>query len=148
MGHHMQDGGEQTEARQVAQGWALAHFRLADQTTPHGLYPAEERLLAKVREGEICEIDAARPEAASPDNKVRAEFVRFLALGGDGGAPVHEHRVQLQGAFIEGDLDLEGCEGDRAARATRTHVMRQHPRHIGQMTTQGLQTREKCGLVH
>jgi sRNA-binding regulator protein Hfq len=109
----MQDGGEQTEARQVAQGRALAHFRLTDQTTPHGLYPAEERLLASAREGELCEIDGTRPEAASPENKVRAQFVRFLALGGDGGAPVHERGVWLRGAYIEGALDLQGCEGVR-----------------------------------
>jgi hypothetical protein len=37
-------------------------------------------------------------------------------------------------------------EADRAARATRTYVTRQHRREIGQMTTPYLQAREKCGL--
>lgn len=42
-------------------------------------------------------------------NCVRAAFVRFLALGGDEDAPVHERGVQLQGAWLEGVLDLEAA---------------------------------------
>ena len=42
--------------------------------------------------------------------RVRASFLRFLALGGDESAPVHEKGVSIVGAYIEGDLDLAGCE--------------------------------------
>ena len=42
--------------------------------------------------------------------RVRAEFIRFLVLGGDEAAPVHERGVELSAAWIDGDLDLNGCE--------------------------------------
>jgi hypothetical protein len=41
--------------------------------------------------------------------RVRARFLRFLALGGDESAPVHESRLDLRGASIAEDLDLSGC---------------------------------------
>ena len=41
--------------------------------------------------------------------EIRAQFLRFLALGGDDNAPVHESRLELHGAHIIGDLDLSGC---------------------------------------
>ena len=48
-----------------------------------------------------------RPKRSSRNNRVRADFVRFLALGGDEQAPVHERGVQLSGAWLLGHLDLE-----------------------------------------
>ncbi len=42
--------------------------------------------------------------------RVRAGFLRFLMLGGDEAAPVHERGVELSTAWIDGDLDLDGCE--------------------------------------
>ncbi|HEX8623911.1 MAG TPA: hypothetical protein VF782_02405 [Allosphingosinicella sp.] len=39
----------------------------------------------------------------------RAGFIRFLLLGGDEQAPVHEEGVKLVGADIEGLLDFSGC---------------------------------------
>jgi hypothetical protein len=44
-----------------------------------------------------------------PDLRVRAVFLRFLALGGDDTAPVHESRLELHGAYIGEDLNLSGC---------------------------------------
>ena len=41
--------------------------------------------------------------------EVRAQFLRFLALGGDDNAPVHESRLELHGAHVSGDLDFSGC---------------------------------------
>src|SRR5699024_9317932 len=40
---------------------------------------------------------------------VRADFLRFLLLGGDEQAPVHEHGVMLQGAYVAGELMLRSC---------------------------------------
>ncbi|HQU23897.1 MAG TPA: hypothetical protein PKX13_06385 [Acidiphilium sp.] len=40
---------------------------------------------------------------------MRAEFIRFLALGGDDRAPVHERGVWLKGAYVEGTLDLSSA---------------------------------------
>ncbi|WP_211299122.1 hypothetical protein, partial [Methylovulum psychrotolerans] len=42
------------------------------------------------------------------ENTVRADFLRFLALGGDENAPVHERGVLLTNAWIEDELNLEG----------------------------------------
>ena len=75
------------------------------------LGPAEEEVRAAARSGTAPpdHLKIPRPETKSPINSVRASFVRFLALGGDNEAPVHEHGVYLIGRWIAGDLDLEGC---------------------------------------
>ena len=73
---------------------------------------AEDLLLARCKTGTIANVDppVLRPAAASPSNTIRAGFLRFLALGGNDEAPVHERGVELAGAWIEGDLDFECCE--------------------------------------
>lgn len=70
------------------------------------LRPAEKLLLAATRIGDIAVVAETRPETLTYENAVRAGFLRFLLLGGDAQAPVHEHGVQLQGAWVEGVLDL------------------------------------------
>lgn len=74
------------------------------------LKPAEEKLLEACRMGEVCRVSLTRPEEAerTADNVVRAWYLRFLILGGDADAPVHERGVQLRGAWIDGALDLQG----------------------------------------
>jgi len=42
-------------------------------------------------------------------NCVRADFLRFLLLGGDEQAPVHERGVNLRGAYVDVQLNLSGC---------------------------------------
>jgi hypothetical protein len=44
-----------------------------------------------------------------PEVRLRASFLRFLALGGDDAAPAHERRLELHRAYIAEDLDLAGC---------------------------------------
>src|SRR3546814_2310360 len=63
------------------------------------LWPAEDALLECSRIGAPTVISETRPEAETKTNRVRAAFVRFLALGGDEQAPVHENGVELQGAW-------------------------------------------------
>lgn len=83
-------------------------------TAPHGrsladflpLKPAEQILLKCAAQGLVTEIATQHPEDATPDNTVRAGFLRFLILGGDEQNPVHELGVMLIGAYIDGDLDL------------------------------------------
>lgn len=84
----------------VAHGRALSDFG--------DLLPAERLLVERCRIGEPAEVSEELPGEATDANKVRAGLVRFLALGGDAGAAVHEKGVHLQGAWIEGVLDLEG----------------------------------------
>lgn len=94
------------------------------QDTPSRLLPAEDRLLAAVARGERCafvedgllaaldkgELCLLIDEKTCKNAPVRAEFLRFLALGGDSDHPMHEKGIQLVGAYVTGALDLYGCE--------------------------------------
>ncbi len=73
------------------------------------LKSGERKLLDACEKGEPANFGNAVPESASDENCVRAEFLRFLLLGGDEQAPVHEHGVQLKGAYIDGELNLSRC---------------------------------------
>lgn len=75
-----------------------------DQETPSGLLPNEERLLRACAGGYMCQ--APRPREGA--TLIRGRFLRFLVLGGDESAPVHEAGVELVGALIDGKLDLRG----------------------------------------
>lgn len=68
------------------------------------LSDAEQQLIASVARGEICVLGDEVPDGPTRANAIRPELIRFLALGGDDCAPVHEKGVQLIGAFI-GDFD-------------------------------------------
>ena len=72
------------------------------------LKPAEEKLLAVASTGKQCSFGRTRPEAPAEDNQLRADFVRFLALGRDAAAAVHESGLKIQGAYIEGSVNLDG----------------------------------------
>ncbi|MFA5922261.1 MAG: hypothetical protein WC856_13380 [Methylococcaceae bacterium] len=78
------------------------------------LKPAELKLLEACRVGERANISEQRPEPNEPDPAniekiVRASFLRFLALGGDEYAPIHENGVLLQGAWVGDNLNLESA---------------------------------------
>ncbi len=53
--------------------------------------------------------------------RVRARFLRFMALGGDETAPVHESRLELQGAYVGENLDLSGCAIPQPMTLARCH---------------------------
>ncbi len=86
------------------------------------LWPAEQRLVEWIRAGnmDLCPIsDGLPPEDAPDDVKLRASFVRYLALGGCDECRVSEKGLRVIGAYIVGDgkdgaetpgLDLEGCD--------------------------------------
>jgi hypothetical protein len=89
-------------------GTLKAHGRSLADFKP--LLLAEEKLLKACGMGELATIDTGkRPEKMTDDNQVRPGFIRFLALGGDDDAPVHEIGVKFRGAWIDGRLDLEAC---------------------------------------
>jgi hypothetical protein len=79
-------------------GRALADFE--------PLSPAERIVLEACRQGEMAEVSASLPAESTADNLVRADFVRFLLLGGDERAPVHELGVRLRGAWLTDPLNL------------------------------------------
>ncbi len=69
----------------------------------------EKKLVACCARGHVCVPDGwddERPEQATVANTIRAGLIRFLALGGDEGNPVHELGVMLAGAWIVDKLDL------------------------------------------
>ena len=73
------------------------------------LRPAEEKLLGAALTGEPCVCVAARPDVPTEDNLVRADFLRFLALGGEERNAVHESGLRVQGAYIDGAVNLTGA---------------------------------------
>ena len=73
------------------------------------LRDAENKLLHACASGTDLALSHGRPEQKTPENALRAEFVRFLALGGDESAAIHEMGVQVEGAWIEGSLNLDHC---------------------------------------
>lgn len=74
------------------------------------LTDAEIKLLKGCAEGTLARIARSIPSERIESNVIRADLIRFLALGGDGSAPVHERGVSIHGAWIEGTVDLIGCE--------------------------------------
>ncbi|MDP1773054.1 MAG: hypothetical protein Q8L15_12290 [Methylobacter sp.] len=85
-------------------------------------YPAEKQLLDDCRSGKDAVIYEQRPKLPTKQNTVRASFLRFLALGGDERALIHEKGVQLSGAWIEGKLDFEGATLPNSLRLTYCHL--------------------------
>ena len=79
--------------------------------------PADQRLRDACDRGET--LPDGRPRSCNETNRIRAAFLRFLALGGDAGAVLHEHALRVAGAWIDGRvagartdglLDFEGCK--------------------------------------
>jgi hypothetical protein len=71
------------------------------------LSAAERKLVKSCRCGTDAIVSKRRPKRETDANRVRASLVRFLALGGDDDAPVHEYGVSLAGAWITGNLSIE-----------------------------------------
>jgi hypothetical protein len=71
---------------------------------------AEEEIVAELHMGAFDRLgDGSRPQPGDASRAVRAEFLRFLILGGDDDYRPHEKGVRVTGAWITGILDLEGC---------------------------------------
>ena len=104
--------------RQRAKTRPLAERRLSD-FLPLG--PAEQLLLDCCRVGEMARLAEQRPEAPDTTNRIRASFLRFLLLGGDEQAPVHERGVRISGYWVEGRLDLGGCAVPFGATLVHSH---------------------------
>jgi hypothetical protein len=83
------------------------------------LWPAEQKLVDEMGTGMTVKISPGLPPKDGPkEHRIRASFLRYLALGGCDACRPPEKGVRLVGAFIEGDgpegaetrgLDLEGC---------------------------------------
>ncbi len=97
-----------TENNQPARAWGrtLSDFWLDGKEGK--LHPAEHDLLRCAASGEGCDRGDPRPTTATDQNRIRADFLRFIALGGDNNNPLHDHGVQLAHAFIAGTIDFYG----------------------------------------
>ncbi|OAZ58167.1 hypothetical protein SRCM100623_03031 [Acetobacter pasteurianus] len=72
---------------------------------------AEKKLIDACVRGKLCKISTSLPCAndKNSENTIRASIIRFLLLGGDKTHPTHQHGVQLAGAWIDGELNLNNC---------------------------------------
>jgi hypothetical protein len=77
------------------------------------LKPAEEKILPAAAAGQICALGPSRPEAPTEACEVRAGFLRFLALGGDARAAVHESGLRVSGAHVADEINLAGAKDVR-----------------------------------
>jgi hypothetical protein len=68
------------------------------------------------------------------EHLIRADFIRFLLLGGDERAPVHERGVWIDGAYIDGDIFLDGCNADFPLRLDDCWI-------VGSLTATNAKTR-------
>ncbi|MDX5930241.1 hypothetical protein [Acidiphilium acidophilum] len=68
---------------------------------------AERKLLTAVAAGEIAQFETALPILSDETNTIRAEYIRFLAVGGDENTPIHEKGICISGGCIIGLLDLQ-----------------------------------------
>jgi hypothetical protein len=121
-------------------GRCLSDFRLESQNTLHGLLPAEERLLVKAAKGERLLSADTLPSDPNDENRVRGGFVRFLCLGGDEEAPVHERGIMLSGAFIEADIDLMGVSTPHSIRLHKCNIAGEfhgNDAHFGRLSLHG-----------
>jgi hypothetical protein len=97
--------------KKQGRGFRIVGVILASMQDFLPLGPAEEKLLGAALAGKPCVLGATRPDAPSEVNQIRAGFLRFLALGGENRNTVHESGLRVQGAYIDGAVDLSGATG-------------------------------------
>jgi hypothetical protein len=71
---------------------------------------AELIVLRAAASGGIAKVGYRRPRRPTPDVRLRAEFLTFLARGGGPGAPVVGRNLQIVGACIIGRIRLDHAE--------------------------------------
>jgi cytoskeletal protein CcmA (bactofilin family) len=79
------------------------------------LLPAEEKLRQCTSSGEECIVDdfsGVRPKEATNPNTIRAEFLRYMILGGCSLSLIHERGINLLGAYIKCDSELDLVASD------------------------------------
>ncbi len=88
-----------------------AHIR--DLKAFGALSKAEQKLCDESWSPDLVTVSDSCPDAdAGDDLQIRADFLRYVILKGYGEekVPLHETGVQLFGARITGQLDLQGCD--------------------------------------
>ena len=84
------------------------------------LSPAETKLIEEATlPNRTIIADGALPSEAAEAVTVRADLVRYLLIS----APLHDKGVRLRGAWITGELDLQGCDCSRDISLTACHLV-------------------------
>lgn len=84
-----------------------------DQIDPGGLLPAEMKLLNATLTGTACHLGTDREWPERDEIRIRPSLLRFLALGGDESVPIHELGINVEGGFIDGEIDLSRAKCTR-----------------------------------
>ncbi|MDG1408072.1 MAG: hypothetical protein P8Q50_09655 [Octadecabacter sp.] len=79
------------------------------------LSPLEEELLQKAPIGQMIG-QMVLPEEEDASKRVRADLLHALLLGEIDDVPLHPKGARLRAAWIDGDLDFEGCEFSRPVK--------------------------------
>jgi hypothetical protein len=79
------------------------------------LSPLEEELLQKAPTGQMIG-QMVLPDEEDASNRVRADLLHALLLGEIDDVPLHPKGARFRGAWIDGDLDFEGCEFSRPVK--------------------------------
>lgn len=88
------------------------------------LSTAEEHLRTASRHGGWAPISDQTPIVKEKNNSIRAEYIRYLALGGAGDDKVHFRGIQIRGAWIEGQLDLTNSTVNGSLIFRNCHIER------------------------
>ena len=129
--------------KQHPTGRTLAEFK--------PLKPAEVQLLEACKGGRFANLGGSRPTAGSDANTVRADFLRFLALGGSDEAPIHERGIQLNGAWVKGELDLTNATVPTSLAIHHSHfesrLLLNRAEVVGAFSLMGSQVLGQGGLM-
>jgi hypothetical protein len=93
-----------------------------DQIDPGGLLPAEMKLLNATLTGTACHLGTDREWPERDEIRIRPSLLRFLALGGDESVPIHELGINVEGAFIDGEIDLSRAKCAASLSLTRCYI--------------------------
>ena len=86
-------------------------------TLPHPLNAAEETFVEQMAQGNSCVFSHIRPGTDSENaHTIRAEVIKFFALGGDQYAKAKGSNIHLEGVRVSGRLDLESANIPYALR--------------------------------
>ncbi|MDU8911752.1 hypothetical protein [Aestuariicoccus sp. MJ-SS9] len=93
----------------VVMSIAFHRKTLAEMEAERPWTEAERTLLDKAHTGYVI-LSETRPDAATDTVEIRADLIRHITLGGCETCRVPDKGTSVQGAFVTGELDLEGCE--------------------------------------
>lgn len=90
----------------------MARLRTWAEFEARGFTPAEHKLVQAYKTGVPCVLGEDRPTSSSPERNIRADFLRYLILGGCEMCRPNELGINLEGGWIEGSLDISRCKSE------------------------------------